>query len=147
MGIKKWDPLKDILLLQERMGRIFDEALLKYKGCPVTGAAWFPPVDIYETEEQVILKAELPGVDIKDIQVEVKESTIVLKGERRHAKNRPHESYHRMERFYGTFYRAFSLPYRVDEGGITAEITDGVLRISVPKVEEISPNAVRVPVE
>ncbi len=147
MGIKKWDPLKDILLLQERMSRIFDEALVKYKGCPIPGVAWFPPVDIYETEAKVVLKAELPGVDIKDIHVEVKDSTLTLRGERRHAKNLSYENYHRMERFYGTFYRAFSLPYHVDESGITAEITEGVLRITVPKVEEAGSKAVKVKVE
>lgn len=147
MGIKKWDPLKDILLLQERMSRIFDEALLKYKGCPVPGAAWFPPVDIYETEDKVVLKAELPGVDIKDIQVEVKDSILTLRGERKHARNLSSENYHRMERFYGSFHRAFSLPYHVDEGGITAEMTEGVLRITVPKVAEASTKAVKVKVE
>lgn len=132
MGLKRWDPFRDILLLQERMSRIFDEALLKYKGSPVSGA-WYPPVDIYETEQALVLKAELPGLEIKDIQIEVNGNTLVLKGERRHGKNLKDENFHRMERFYGAFHRVFSLPCIVDKNGIEANIKDGVLKIIVPK--------------
>lgn len=145
MALKKWDPFKDLLFLQERMSRIFDEALLKYKGCSGS-AAWFPPVDIYETEDRIVLKAELPGIDMENIDIEVKESTITLKGERKLEKNLKEENYHRMERFYGTFQRVFNLPYVVDRGAIKAKFSNGVLKITVPKLKETRSEAIKVPV-
>lgn len=146
MGLKRWDPFKDIMLLQDRMSRIFDEALLKYKGCP-SGPAWYPPVDIYENEDRLVLKAELPGIDIKDIHIEVKENTLFLRGERKHCKNLTDENYHRMERFYGAFQRVFSLPYIVEKDGIEANIKDGLLEITVPKAAVKADAAIKIKVQ
>ena len=116
------------------MSRIFDEALLKYRaGGGITGGTWYPPVDIYETEENIILKAELPGVSPESVSIEVNENMLSLKGERKLEKGLLDENYHRMERYYGTFHRAFSLPYPVDSEGIKASFNDGVLKISIPK--------------
>lgn len=141
------DPFKDLLFLQERMSRIFDEALLKYKGCTgMAGGMWVPPVDIYETEDNVILKAEVPGIDINDVTIEVRENTLNLKGERKLEKNLSEENYHRMERFYGTFQRVFSLPYAVDKDGIKASLKDGVLKIIVPKTKEAKRQSIKVKV-
>lgn len=148
MALTKDDPFKDLLFLQERMSRIFDEALLKYKGCSgMPAVAWFPPVDIYETEEKLVLKAELPGVNSDDVDIEVEGNALVLKGERRLEKNLSEENYHRMERFYGTFQRIFNLPYTVDKGGIKASFKDGVLKITVPKNRETRPEGIKVPVQ
>lgn len=147
MALKKWDPFKDLLFLQERMSRIFDEALLKYKGCSgLSGGVWYPPVDIYETEESIILKAELPGTDIEDVSIEVNENNLTLKGERRIEKNPCEENYHRMERIYGSFHRVFSLPYVVDGNGIKANFRNGVLKITVPKLKENKPDGIKVKV-
>lgn len=130
----KTDPFRDLLFLQERMSRIFDEALLKYRaGGGISGGTWYPPVDIYETEDNIILKAELPGVSPESVSIEVNENTLSLKGERKLEKGLSDENYHRMERYYGTFHRAFSLPYPVDSEGIKASFSDGVLKISIPK--------------
>ncbi len=140
------DPFKDLLFLQERMSRIFDEALLKYKGCP-PGGVWHPPVDIYESEERIIIKAELPGIEIEDVDIEADENTLVMKGERRFEKNLNEENYHRMERFYGAFHRVFTLPYAVDSGGIKASLKDGVLKITVPKHRAEATSSVKVKVQ
>ncbi|MBI5642712.1 MAG: Hsp20/alpha crystallin family protein [Deltaproteobacteria bacterium] len=149
MALTRRDPFKDLLFLQERMSRIFDEALLKYKGCAslAAGGAWYPPVDIYETEDNVILKAELPGVETKSVSIEVNENTLMLKGERKLEKNLSEENYHRMERFYGTFQRVFSLPYTVDKAGITANFKDGVLQIMVPKARDLRRESIKVKIQ
>lgn len=148
MALSKRDPFRDLLFLQERMSRIFDETLLKFKACAgVSGSSWFPPVDIYETEEQVILKAELPGVDSNNVTIEVHENTLQLRGERRHEGDLKEENYQRMERFYGTFQRAFSLPYAVDRNNIKANFKDGVLKITVPKVKEALSGGIKVKVQ
>jgi len=144
----KWDPFKDLLFLQERMSRIFDEALMQYKGSSgLSSGAWFPPVDIYESGDKIVLKAELPGVEIEDVAVEVEDNVITLKGERKLNKDMKMENYHRMERFYGTFQRVFSLPNVVDKNDITANFSDGVLDITIPKVVEKSPKSVKISVD
>ncbi len=148
MGLKKWDPFKDLVFLQERMSRIFDEAFSHSRGgAGLLGGAWFPSVDIYETDDEIILKAELPGIDIKSVSVEVEGNCITLKGERRFEKNLSEENYHRMERFYGAFHRVFTLPYAVDSGGIKASLKDGVLKITVPKHRAEATSSVKVKVQ
>jgi HSP20 family protein len=148
VALVKWDPFKDLLFIQERMSRIFDEALMQYKGSSgLSSGAWFPPVDIYESGDKLVLKAELPGVNIDDVAVEVEENVITLKGERKLNKGANMENYHRMERFYGTFQRVFSLPNVVDKNEIAANFKDGVLEITVPKVTEESQTSVKINVE
>lgn len=144
----KRDPFRDLLLLQERMSRIFDEALLKYRaGGGVTGCTWYPPVDIYETEECIIMKAELPGVSPESVNIEVNENTLSLKGERKLLKGLTDENYHRMERFYGTFHRAFSLPYPVDSESVKASFRDGILKIMIPKRRVPGAGGIKVKVQ
>lgn len=148
MGLTKWDPFKDLLFLQERMSRIFDEAVTRFNaGAGLSSSAWCPPVDIYETENDIILKAELPGVGINNVSVEVDGNVITLKGERRFDKNLSEENYHRMERFYGTFQRVFSLPNTVNKAGIKANFKDGVLEITVPKTEVKTSEGIKIKVE
>ncbi|MBI5886993.1 MAG: Hsp20/alpha crystallin family protein [Deltaproteobacteria bacterium] len=147
MAPTRWNPFMDILFLQERMSRLFDEALGRFKGCSaVPGATWFPPVDIYETDEQIILKAEIPGIDARHVTIEIEGNSLTLRGERKHAKNLKEENYHRMERFYGQFCRVFNLPMAVDKTAITAQFNDGVLKVTVPKIKEEFLDAVKVPV-
>ena len=149
MALKKWDPFRDILFLQERMSRIFDDALLKYyKGLGgASSCAWSPPVDIYETEKAIILKAEIPGVEIDDVTIEVDANTLVLSGERRPGKRVAQENYHRMERYYGSFSRTFCLPNIVDKHGVKASLRDGLLEITVPKLVEPRRKSIKVTVE
>ena len=147
MAPTKWNPFIDILFLQERMSRLFDEALGKHKGCSaVAGSSWYPSVDIYETDEHIILKAEIPGIDARHVTIEIEGNSMTLKGERRHAKNLKEENYHRMERFYGQFCRVFNLPVSVDKTAITAHFNDGILKVTVPKIKDNAAGAIKVPV-
>lgn len=146
MAILKWDPFKDLLTIQERMNRLFDETISKVKihDEEFERSGWTPPVDIYETENHIVLKAELSGIDKKDIEVEIRDNILMLKGERKVEKNVQEENYHRMERSYGIFQRVFTLPYAVSKDNITAKYHDGVLEIVLQKVEEQKPKHIRV---
>lgn len=147
MAPTKWNPFMDLLFFQGRMNRLFDEALGKFGGGgPVNGSAWYPAVDIYETGENIIVKAEIPGIDASSVTIEVHGNNLTLKGERRHAKNLKEENYLRMERFYGQFHREITLQAAVDKNGITAQFKDGVLKILIPKVMEGAPGSIKVPV-
>lgn len=130
------------------MSRLFDEALIKFRdtNAAVAGPPWFPPVDIYETEDRIVLKAELPGIDARHVSIELEGNALTLRGERKHAKNLGEENYHRMERFYGQFHRVFNLPAAVSKEDIKAHFRDGVLKISVPKAAEGAPGSIKVPV-
>jgi HSP20 family protein len=107
---------------------------------------WAPPVDIYETENDIVLKAELPGVDPKDVEVRVEDSTLYLKGERKFEKEVEDENYHRVERSYGSFARSFSLPNSINAEKVKAEYKDGLLTLTLPKREEAKPRTIKIDV-
>jgi len=143
-----WNPYKDLLFLQERMSRVFDEALMQYRGgAGFACAGTYPPVDIFETERDIIVRAELPGLEIEDIAIEVKDNLITLRGERRPRKHLIEESYHRMERFYGVFERVFCLPHQVRREDVRAAINNGVLEITVAKAAQPQTRSVKIRVE
>jgi HSP20 family protein len=146
MAIVRWEPFRDLVTIQDRMNRIFDDA---FRGPGRSeedwlGGSWAPAVDIYEHEGNLVLKAELPGIDPKDVDVRVENNVLTLRGERKfdHEVNR--ESCHRVERAYGTFSRSFTLPNVVDTQSIKAEYKDGVLRVTMPKREEAKPKQIQV---
>ncbi len=150
MAIVRWDPLRDLVALQDRMNRLFEDSLARTRGRGgeeglVTGA-WTPPVDIYETDDAIVLKAELPGIDRKDIQLEVRDGVLTLKGERRFEKEVKEENYHRIERAYGSFARSFTLPNTVQPDKVRARFKDGVLEVTLPKAEESRPRQIKVEV-
>jgi len=132
MAINRWDPFKDLLNLQEKMNRLFEESLIPRREM-IYGGSWIPPVDIYETEEEITAIAELPGMKSEDITVEVKENILVIKGEKKPEAGLESEKYHHLERNNGKFYRVFSLPSRVDEDKVKAGYFRGVLEIKMPK--------------
>jgi HSP20 family protein len=106
--------------------------------------SWNPSVDIFETDNDVVVKAELPGMDPKSIEVRLENNVLTLKGERHFDKETKEENYHRVEREYGTFSRSFSLPMTVKEDKITAEYKDGLLKIVLPKKEELKPKTIKI---
>jgi HSP20 family protein len=106
--------------------------------------AWNPSVDIFENENEVVFKAELPGMNAKDIEVKLENNVVTIKGERQFEKETKEENYHRVEREYGTFSRSFALPTAVNGDKVTAEYKDGILRIILPKKEEIKPKPIRI---
>jgi HSP20 family protein len=130
------------------MNRLFDESVRSVRQGDETlsTSVWTPPVDIFETENEVVVKAELPEVNQKDIEIQVENSTLTLRGERRFDKEVKQESFHRIERPYGTFARSFTLPTTIDQEKIRADYKDGILRVVMPKREETKPKQIRVAV-
>lgn len=148
MAIVRWEPFRDLLTLQDRMNRLFDES---YRGGTrgadddwALGGSWAPAVDIYEQNGNIELKAELPGIDPKDVDIRVENNVLTLRGERRLDNEVKRESYHRVERAYGAFSRSFTLPTVVDTEKILAEYKDGVLRLVLPKKEEAKPRQIQI---
>lgn len=148
MTLMRWDPFREIAALQERMNRLFSDIRMQspFREEEIVQGSWIPAVDIYETNEAIVLNAELPGVAPQDISVEVKDNTLTLKGEKKFAKEVKEENYHRVERSYGTFQRAFTLPGTVAQDKVKAQFKDGVLKITLPKVEEAKPKQIKVEV-
>lgn len=148
MTLVKWEPLKDLLTLQDRMNRLFDDSVrgLRPGEEGFSNALWSPAVDIYETDNELILKAELPEINQKDIDIQVENNTLVLRGERKFEKDTKRENFHRIERAYGGFARSFTLPTTIDQEKIQADYKDGILKIVMPKREEIKPKQIKVSV-
>ena len=145
MAIVRWDPFRDLNMLQDRMNRLFEDAGRNWKGDePAATTTWSPSVDIFETEGEIVVKAELPGMDRKDISLNLENNVLTLKGERRFQKETKEENYHRIERAYGGFSRAFSIPASVEDEKIRADYKDGVLKILLPKKEQAKPKQIKI---
>ena len=145
MAIIRWDPFRDIITLREKMNRLFEDAVMaRGEEKDMISSTWIPSVDIYETENSLILTAEIPGVDENNIEIKIEDNTLSLKGERLFEKETTEENYHRIERSYGSFYRSFAIPRSVDQEKIRAEHDNGVLRITMPKKPESKPKTVKV---
>ena len=146
--IRRNDPFRDLLSLQDQLFRTFDAA---YRGPQREDeqsmvATWSPLVDVFEDADGITLKAELPEVDAKDVEIQVEGNTLTLKGERKLEREDKRDGYHRIERTYGAFSRTFTLPNTVDVEHITAESREGVLRLFLPKKAETKPRQIKVAV-
>ena len=140
MSLIRWDPFRDLSTLPVRFGGLLGE---DWK-LPMATTAWNPLVDIFENDNEVVIKAELPGMNAKDIEVRLENNVLMLKGERRFERETKEENYHRIEREYGTFSRSFALPTAVNGDKVAAEYKDGVLKIVLPKREETKPKPIRI---
>lgn len=146
MAIIRWDPFREFSGFEDRWNRVFDEAWNRRAGA-LTGAAWAPPVDIYETDEHaLVVAAELPGLRREDIHVTVENGTLTIQGERKFCPEVRKDQVHRRERLYGEFSRSFTLPAEVDTEHVSAEYRDGALLIKLPMREEAKPKQVPVTV-
>jgi HSP20 family protein len=126
---------------------LFKEAFSPMHGeTEVSTRSWAPPVDIYETEDAIVLKAELPGIDPEDVEVRVEDNTLYLKGERKYEKEVNEQNYHRIERSYGSFARSFTLPNSINAEKVKAEYKDGLLTLTMPKREEAKPKTIKIDV-
>ncbi len=145
MAIIRWDPYRDLVTLREKMNRLFEDSVPgQTENREMAGSSWTPAVDIYETEHEIVLSAEVPGIDEKDIEIKVEENTLTLRGERKFEKETQEENFHRIERAYGSFFRSFSLPHYVDQTKIKAEHEHGVLKVVLPKKSESKPRKVTI---
>ena len=146
MAISKVDPLREFAAMQDRLSRLFGNVYLRDEDTGFRGN-WVPPVDIFETDKHdLVLRAELPGMARENIEVTVENGTIILKGEKQFDPEVKEESYRRIERAYGTFYRSFTLPNTVDAGKVTADFKNGVLTVTLPFKEEAKPRTINVEV-
>lgn len=145
MQLVKWNPMRDMLSLNSRADRLFNDFFNPSRGVNVTGNwGWNPRVDIYEEEDAIVLKAELPGVEKDNIEVDVKDGVLTLKGERSSDNEVKEDSYYRRERCFGSFERRFNLPDNVDPDKISADYKDGVLKVGIPKPDEVKPKQITV---
>lgn len=143
MAMIRWDPIRDLDSAQSDMNRLFDRF---FEGRPAKGdpVRWLPPVDLLETDEDLVLRADLPGMKEGDVQIEVKEGVLTISGERKAEHEEKGEGYHRVERAFGRFSRCLSLPPGVDADRVVAGFSDGVLEVRVPKPEETEPTRVEI---
>jgi HSP20 family protein len=142
-----FDPFRNF---GERMRRFFGEGFDPFGRFGEENwslAAWAPACDIFETDNEIVVKAELPEVKKEDVKVSVENNILTIHGERKFSEETKRENYHRLERSYGEFTRSFTLPSFVDTGKINAEFKDGMLRVTMPKREEAKPKQVEVKVK
>jgi len=145
MAIIRWDPFRDMMTLREKMNRLFEDAVTgKGEEKDLISSAWSPAVDIFEKDNELVLTAEVPGIDEKDIEINIENNTLTIKGERKFEKETKEENYHRIERSYGSFFRSFTLPGTVDQDKIQAEHENGILKITMSKRTELKPRKVKV---
>lgn len=141
MTLVRWNPLRTLNTLPSELDRFFGDFGLNYND---SDSVWRPTVDLSETEENYEVKAEIPGMDKKDIKVEVHDHVLTLSGEKKHEEKVDGKNYHRIERSYGKFERSFRLPKEVKAEEIKAKYENGVLIVDIPKVEEAKPKEISV---
>jgi HSP20 family protein len=142
MAITRWDPFREVMALQNRMNTLFRD--LNEGDDPVTAAAFVPAADIYEDATKVVLKLEVPGIEEKDLDVRVENHTLTVKGERKFESEEREQNFHRIERRYGSFFRAFTLPSTVDTENVAASYNAGVLKLELNKKPEAQPKQIKI---
>ncbi len=147
MAITRWDPFRDMLALQNRMNSLFQEfGRSQGEGGDVmmTTSAFVPPVDIYEDEHKVVLKLEVPGMKENELDIQLENNLLTIRGERKFEKEEKEENFHRIERRYGSFYRSFTVPNTVNPDSVKASYDAGVLRLELEKRAEAKPKQIKV---
>jgi HSP20 family protein len=144
MTLMRFSPMRELMSMHDQLNRLFDENLARTGTSEVDYGTWAPAVDLREEADSFILQADLPGVKKDDIEINVENSVLTIRGERRFEQEVKKETYHRIERAYGKFTRAFTLPSRVKAEGITANYKDGTLEVVIPKAEESKPKRISI---
>lgn len=148
MAIVRWDPARDLDSLQGDMNQLFDSFFGRRDAAATsTGRRWVPPMDLAETEDQLVLRADLPGLDRGDIEIEVKDNVLTISGERKAEHERKGEGFHRIERSFGRFSRSLGLPRGIDAGSVTASFENGVLEVRMPKPQERKATRIEIATE
>ena len=148
MTLTRWNPLREMDEIFDRFNRSFGRHPARGEGSQelMTVADWAPTVDISETEDEYLIKVELPGVPKEDVKVTIHDGVLTLQGERKLEREEKNKKFHRVERAYGSFARSFTLPDNVDGNKVTAEHKDGLLYLHLNKVEEAKPKSIEVKV-
>jgi HSP20 family protein len=138
-SLSRFDPFANL--------RVFEDAFTRFLSEPPAGRPWSPAVDIYETGNELVLKADLPDVPLKDIDVKVEDQTLTITGERKFEHKETGNGFHRIERSYGRFSRSFEVPPSFDTANIAADYKNGVLTVTLPKTEAAKPRQIKVEVK
>jgi len=147
MALVRWDPARELDAFQSDMNRLFDSFFGRREGAAAGGyetRRWVPPMDLVETEDSLVLRADLPGIDRDDIEIEVKEGILTVSGERRAQHEDKREGYHRVERSFGRFSRSLELPKGVEADSVSASFDKGVLEVRMPKPAERKPTRIEI---
>ena len=147
MALVRWDPARELDTFQSDMNRLFDSFFGRREGASGNSYGsrrWVPPMDLVETEDDLVLRADLPGVDRDDIQIEVKDRVLTVAGERKAQHESKREGFHRVERAFGRFARSIELPEGIAAGDVRADFDRGVLEVRIPKPEERRPTRIEI---
>ena len=145
MSITRYDPFRDLKSLQDEVNRLFSSNFSRSFGDEgIARGAWTPNVDIFENKDEIVLEAELPGMNREDFELTIENNVLTLRGERRFEKKDEADNYHRVERAYGSFTRSFTLPQIVSAEGAAAEYKNGVLRVALRKREEVKARRIEI---
>ena len=149
MALMRWRPTRELLDVREEMNRLFDGF---FTGWPerrrgLLEGEWAPSIDIAETEEDIVVTAELPGIKLDEVDITITDDILTLKGEKKEENEVKDKNYHRIERSYGSFQRSISLPTGVQGDKAKAAYKNGVLQVTVPKAEEAKPKQIKINVE
>jgi len=143
------DPFREMESIQNEMNKLFDFSLSRWpdREFGLLEGAWSPAIDVYDSKDNLLVKADMPGMKKDEIEVSVHDNILIIKGEKKAEKEDKGKDYLKQERFYGSFNRAITLPVGVDSGKITASYKDGVLELSLPKKEESKPKQIKVDIK
>lgn len=144
MAVTRWDPFRELLILQERLAKMCREAEKSGKEGDFVSSKWTPPVDIFELREAFVLKLEIPEVNEDSIDIKINDNELTITGERKLEPGVDQESYRRMERGYGRFVRSFNLAKAIDSSKIKAVVKEGILRVELPMKEEVKPKQIKI---
>jgi HSP20 family protein len=144
MALVRWDPVRELDSLQSDMNRLFDTFFQGRAGNGVRGRRWIPAMDLVETQDHLVLRADLPGISEDDVQIEIKDGVLTVSGERKSEHEEKSEGYHRVERAFGSFSRSLTLPDGVDADAVDASFDNGVLEVKIPKPAETKPHRVQI---
>jgi len=144
MNFVRWSPFTEMSLLQNQMNRLFDTTLQGWPGDSNGTTQWTPAADIYESENELVVNLDLPGVDPKMVDIQVQNNVLTIRGERQFEDKQNKDNFHRVERSYGPFGRSFTLSTAVDADKIRASYKSGVLSISLPKAEAAKPKRIQI---
>ncbi len=143
------DPLSELENIQKEINRMFDFSLSRspWGDTTLLGGQWAPAVDIYDSQDNILVKAELPGLSRDEIEVSVQDNNLVIKGEKKKEQEIKEENYLKTERFFGSFFRTVPLPAEVDSGKVEARYQDGILSLTLPKKAEAKPKQIKINVQ
>ncbi len=147
MELTPWKPFQELARLRDEMDRLREEFFGERRFFAPSERRWHPSLDLAETKDKLIVTAEIPGMDVEDIDISISGDTLTIKGEKKQEKEEKAENYHLLETRYGAFSRSVRLPAEIDEKKVDASYKQGILKISLPKKEEAKPKKIKVKVE